>query len=94
MDRRPEALDAGRDLPAVLDRRASRRGCSRPKVYDAVTVALKPEADPDGTRPVLVAVADRRKRTLEFGAGYSTSEGYDIDTRWSYFNKCSGAATP
>jgi translocation and assembly module TamA len=63
------------------------------KIYDAVTVALKPEPAPDGTRSVLVAVADRSRHSIELGGGYSTAEGYDADLRWSTYNQFHRADT-
>lgn len=67
---------------AELERRLLDTG-----VYDQVTVALAPEPDAQGLRPVVVSLADRAKRTLELSAGYSTTEGEDIDLRWSHFNR-------
>jgi len=63
------------------------------QVYDSVTVALAPKPNSDGLRPVVVNLVDRPRRLLEFGAGYSTSEGPDIDVRWSLFNKLRRADT-
>lgn len=56
------------------------------QVYDSVTVALAPTPGPDGLRPVVVNLADRSRHTFEFGAGYSTSEGGDIDLKLSSYN--------
>jgi translocation and assembly module TamA len=56
------------------------------QVYESVTVALAPAAGPDGLRPVIVSLADRSRHTFEFGAGYSTTEGGDIDLRLSSYN--------
>jgi translocation and assembly module TamA len=56
------------------------------QAYDSVTVGLAPKSDPDGTRPVIVSLADRAKRSLEVSAGYSTSEGEDFQLRISRFN--------
>ena len=56
------------------------------QAYDSVTVGLAPMNDPDGTRPVVVSLADRAKRALEVSAGYSTSEGEDFQLRISRFN--------
>ncbi|WP_347276656.1 autotransporter assembly complex protein TamA [Caulobacter segnis] len=58
-------------------------------VYDSVTVALSP-ADAktaDGLRPVVVSVADRARRTIELGAGFSTTEGAGLDGRWTRYNR-------
>ena len=56
------------------------------QAYDSVTVGLAPKSDPDGTRPVIVSLADRAKRSLEVSAGYSTSEGEDFQLSISRFN--------
>lgn len=57
-------------------------------VYDSVTVALAPAAKitPDGLRPVVVSLAERKRRTIEAGASYSTSEGFGLDARWTRYN--------
>lgn len=62
-------------------------------VYDQVTVALSTETDAEGRRPVLVSLADRGRRLLEVSAGYSTTEGGDVDLRWSHFNTLGRADT-
>ncbi len=58
-------------------------------VYDSVTVSLSPAdaRDADGLRPVVVSVADRARRTIELGAGFSTSEGAGLDGRWTRYNR-------
>jgi translocation and assembly module TamA len=56
------------------------------QVYESVTVALAPTPNPDGLTPVLVSVADRSRHSFEFGAGYSTTEGADIDMRLLTYN--------
>ncbi|MBO9544652.1 autotransporter assembly complex family protein [Caulobacter sp.] len=64
-------------------------------VYDSISVSLAgPEkATPDGLRPVVVTLADRRSRTIETSAGYSTSEGTGFDVRWSRYNRLKRADT-
>lgn len=64
-------------------------------VYDSVSVSLSPrdKIRPDGLRPVIVGLTDRPKRTLELGAGYSTSEGPGVDTRWIHYNRLRRADT-
>ncbi len=57
------------------------------QVYDSVTVALAPTSDPDGLRPVVVSLADRSRNTLELGAGYSSTEGGDVDIKLSRYNR-------
>jgi translocation and assembly module TamA len=77
-------------LVAELERRLRDTG-----VYDTVTVALQggDKATPDGLRPVLVSLADRAPRTVELGAGYSTSEGVGIDGRLIRYNRLRRADT-
>ncbi len=72
------------DDVAELERRLQDVG-----VYDSVTVALAPkdQTTADGLRPVIVSIADRPPRTLELGAGYSTTEGIGIDARWLNYNR-------
>jgi translocation and assembly module TamA len=57
------------------------------QVYDSVTVALAPEPNADGLRPVVVSLADRSRHTLDASAGYSTTEGGDIDLKLSQYNR-------
>jgi translocation and assembly module TamA len=56
------------DKIALLEQRLTDVG-----VYESVVVSLAPEGQSvDGSRPVVVDLADRKPRTLELGAGYST----------------------
>jgi translocation and assembly module TamA len=75
---------------AELERRLLDTG-----VYDSVTVALAPPAQtrPDGLRPVTVSLADRPRRTVELGAGWSTSEGVGVDGRFTWYNRLRRADT-
>ena len=75
---------------AELERRLIDTG-----VYDSVTVAVAPpgEALANGERPVVVSVADRAKHSFSFGAGYSTTEGPDLDTTYSIYNVIDRADT-
>ena len=74
---------------AELERRLLDSG-----VYDRVTVSLAP-ADQmvNGTRPVIVSLADRPKGTLELGASYSTDEGIGVVSRWILYNRLGRADT-
>jgi translocation and assembly module TamA len=57
-------------------------------VYDSVTVALATkDKSENGLRPVVVSLADRPPRTLELGAGYSTSDGPGFDAKWVHYNR-------
>ncbi|WP_338066145.1 autotransporter assembly complex family protein [Phenylobacterium deserti] len=57
-------------------------------VYESVTVALAPvgEETPDGLRPIVVSLAERRPRTLELGGSYATAEGAGLEARWTRYN--------
>ena len=57
------------------------------QVYDSVTVALAPAPNADGLRPVVVGLSDRARNTLDASAGYSTTEGGDIDLKLSQYNR-------
>jgi translocation and assembly module TamA len=57
------------------------------RAYDSVTVGLAPADGPDGLRPVLVSVNDRARNTLGVEAGYSSTEGGDIDLKLSQYNR-------
>jgi translocation and assembly module TamA len=69
---------------AELERRLLDTG-----VYDTVTVALAPPANTttEGLRPVVVSLADRPRRTIEIGAGYSTSEGAGFEAEFNRYNQ-------
>lgn len=64
-------------------------------VYDSVTVSLAPkeQINAEGLRAIVVSLADRKRRTLELGASYSTSEGVGADGRWTHFNVLGRADT-
>jgi translocation and assembly module TamA len=64
-------------------------------VYDSISVSLSPKdkITADGLRPVIVNLTDRPSRTIELGAGYSTSEGPGVDARWIRYNRLRRADT-
>ena len=76
------------DDVAELERRLLDTG-----VYEAVTVALAPGdgITTTGLRPVVVSLAERRPRSIEGGASYSTSDGAGINARWTHYNRLSRA---
>jgi translocation and assembly module TamA len=78
------------ELVAELERRLR-----DPGVYDQVTVALAPpdKTTPEGLRPVIVGLAERKRRTLELGASYATVEGLGLDVRWTRYNSLRRADT-
>ena len=59
----------------------------------ATPLAASAAAATDDERPVMVTLSERSKHTLDFTAGYSTSEGTDFDVRWSDFNRFRRADT-
>ena len=75
---------------AELERRLRDTG-----VYDTVSVSLAPKEKvrPDGLRPVVVTLSDRKAHTLELGAGYSTTDGPGIDAKWIRYNRLHRADT-
>jgi translocation and assembly module TamA len=75
---------------AELERRLRDTG-----VYDTVSVSLAPKDKvlPDGLRPVVVNLSDRKSRTLEVGAGYSTTDGPGVDVKWIRYNRLHRADT-
>lgn len=68
---------------AELERRLLDTG-----VYDTVTVGLAPpdQLTPQGLRPVVVSLAERKRRTIELGASYDTNLGPGVDIRWTRYN--------
>lgn len=83
-----QSYDPG--MVAELERRLLDVG-----VYESVTVAL---ATPDkataaGLRPVIVSLAERKRRTLELGGSYGTEEGYGLDAKLTRYNVLGRADT-
>ncbi len=78
------------DDVAELERRLLDTG-----VYESVTVALSgpDKTNAEGQRPVIISLAERRGRTLETGASYSTTEGFGLDARWTRYNMLNRADT-
>jgi translocation and assembly module TamA len=78
------------DALAELQRRLLQVG-----VFDQATVALAPpeRTKPDGSRPVVVSLSERKRRTIELGASYATVEGVGVDARWTRYNTLRRADT-
>ncbi len=78
------------DDVAELERRLLDAG-----VYESVTVALaSPDAaDRNALRPVVVSIAERKPRSVEGGASYSTNEGAGVNARWTHYNRLARADT-
>lgn len=62
-------------------------------VYDSVTVALAPQSNAEGQRPVIISLADRPRASVELGASYSTAEGAGVDGRYTQYNRFGRADT-
>ncbi len=75
---------------AELERRLIDTG-----VFDSVTVALAPldQVTPDGLRPVVVSLSERKPHTIEVGASYGTTEGVGADVKWTRYNLLGRADT-
>jgi translocation and assembly module TamA len=56
-------------------------------VFESVTVSLAAAPDSEGLRPVIVGLSDRSRNTLGVEAGYSSTEGGDIDLKLSQYNR-------
>jgi translocation and assembly module TamA len=76
------------DKVAELERRLLDTG-----VYNAVAVALAPQPDPDGLRPVVVSLGDRPRARLTLGGSYSTREGPGVNGSYSLYNRLRRADT-
>ena len=76
------------DRVAELERRLLDTG-----VYSAVTVALAPQPDAQGLRPVMVSLADRPPARVSLGGSYSTREGPGVNGTLSLYNRLHRADT-
>jgi translocation and assembly module TamA len=56
--------------------------------YETASVALAPPGPAaEADRPVTVTLVDRKPRSLELGAGYSTTEGSGVEGKWTLYNR-------
>jgi translocation and assembly module TamA len=76
------------DAVGELERRLLDTG-----VYNAVTVSLAPQSNPDGLRPVIVSLADRPPARIALGGSYSTHEGLGVNGTYSLYNRLRRADT-
>lgn len=92
----PEALRPGfvRTLPG-WDRgepfrpellQVLRRDLASTGAFSIVSTRLADEPDADGARDVIVTLERAKRRVLEIGAGYSTTEGIGVDAEWTLRN--------
>ncbi|MBI1250232.1 MAG: BamA/TamA family outer membrane protein [Alphaproteobacteria bacterium] len=68
-----------------------RRAAASTGVYGSVRTTLNDAPDEAGRRDVVLALEPRRPRTLEAGAGYSTTDGFGLDAEWTRRNRRSRA---
>jgi len=70
-------------------------GCSTPASTTASRFALAPieKKTAEGLRPIVVSLAERKRRTIELGASYATSEGLGLDSKWIHYNVLARADT-
>lgn len=69
------------ELLAVL-----RRDLASTGAFSIVSTKLADEPDADGARDVIVTLERAKRRVLEIGAGYSTTEGAGLDLEWTLRN--------
>ncbi|SMH58817.1 autotransporter assembly complex protein TamA [Azospirillum agricola] len=75
--------------PATLDR--ARQDLAKLEVFDTVRVRLAEEPGPDGVTPVIVTVAERKRRFIGAGVNYSTQDGVGASAYWGHRNLFGGA---
>ncbi len=75
--------------PAALDR--ARQDVAKLDVFDTVRVRLAEQPGPDGVTPVIVTVAERKRRFLGAGVSYSTQDGVGAQAYWGHRNLFGGA---
>jgi translocation and assembly module TamA len=73
--------------------RRLRRAAARTGAFAGVTTELAPQADAQGRRDVILTLEPLERRTIEIGAGYSTTEGAGGDFAWIRRNKWRRAET-
>lgn len=81
--------EGGIHNPAELDR--ARQDVAKLEVFDTVRVRLAPEPGPDGVTPVIVTVAERKRRFIGAGVNYSTQDGVGATAYWGHRNLFGGA---
>lgn len=70
-----------------------RRNAAATGAFANVSTELAPEADARGRRDVLLTLEPLERRTIEIGAGFSTTEGFGGDIEWSRRNAWRRAET-
>ncbi len=70
--------------PRVLEK--AREALSKTGLFTAVIFKPAETADAAGQVPVTLELAERPRRSLGFGAGFSTDETFDVDVFWEHRN--------
>lgn len=70
-----------------------RRNAARTGAFASVAAALAPETDAQGRRDVILTLEPMERRTIELGAGYSTTDGAGAEIEWSRRNLLRRAET-
>jgi len=73
---------------ALTDYRAA---LSELGVFGSVRVRTAESLDADGRLPVTIAVTERKRRFIGFGADFATSEGFGVNGFWGHRNLFGGA---
>jgi translocation and assembly module TamA len=63
-----------------------RRDLAATGAFSRVAVQLADEADAQGRRDVIVTLDPAKKRAIELGASYSTTEGAGVEAQWTRRN--------
>lgn len=78
-------FEEGKNFSAA-DVRAAEDRLAALGVFRMVRVEEAPEILPDGSLPMSVEVQDARRRTIGFGATYSTFDGFGLEAYWMHRN--------
>ncbi|MGE0827960.1 MAG: autotransporter assembly complex family protein [Hyphomonadaceae bacterium] len=70
-----------------------RRNAAATGAFASVTTQLAPETNTEGQRDVILTLEPLERRTIEIGAGFSTTEGFGADIEWSRRNVLRRAET-
>ena len=63
-----------------------RRDLASTSAFSVVSTALAPAANADGARDVVVSLQPAKRRVLELGAGWSSTDGAGVDVEWTRRN--------
>jgi len=63
-----------------------RRDLASTGAFSVVTTRLAPEPDADGLTDVTIALEEAKPRVIEFGVGWSTTDGIGLEAEWTRRN--------